>query len=73
MLSPQVLDFPHFSQPFVIESDASGYGIVAVLQQRGRPITFTSKALCPRNQALSAYEREMLTIIHVVQNGNLIW
>lgn len=50
----------------MIENDASGYGIGIVSQQGGRPITFTSKALCPRNQALSAYEREILTIIHAI-------
>ncbi|XP_070681683.1 uncharacterized mitochondrial protein AtMg00860-like [Malus domestica] len=67
MLSPQLLALPDFNKPFVIESDALRHGIGVMLQQEGGPITFTSKALCLRNQALSAYEREMLAIIHTVQ------
>ncbi|KAM2670248.1 hypothetical protein EV1_006207 [Malus domestica] len=66
MLSPQVLALPNFSKPFIIESGASGHGIGAILQQEGRPIAFTSKALSPRNQTMSAYEREMLAIIHAI-------
>lgn len=65
MLSPQVLALPDFNQPSIIESDAFGYGIEAVLQQNGRPIAFTNKALSVRNQSLSTYEREMMTILHV--------
>ena len=47
-----------FSLPFHIETDASGTGIGAVLQQNGHPIAFISKALSPRNQGLSVYEKE---------------
>lgn len=52
-----VLGLPDFSQPFHIETDASGTGVGAVLLQNGHPLAFISKALGPRNLGLSAYER----------------
>ena len=56
-----------FSLPFHIETDASGTGIREVLQQNGHPIAFISKALSPRNQGLSVYEKEYLSILMVVE------
>ncbi|GJZ39353.1 putative mitochondrial protein [Tanacetum coccineum] len=53
-----VLALPNFNEEFIIETDASSYGIGAVLQQQGHPIAFLSKTLAPKHQSLSAYERE---------------
>lgn len=62
MSTPPVLALPDFTQPFVLEADASGFGIGAVLMQSGRPISFLSKALGPKSMALSIYEKEALAI-----------
>ena len=70
MVSAPVLALPDFSIPFVIETDASGGkggGIGAVLAQQGHPIAYLSKALSPKHQHLSAYEKEFLAVALAVE------
>lgn len=66
MTTAPVLALPDFSQEFVVETDACGWGIGAVLMQKGHPIAYISKALSLKNQALSIYEKELLALIYAV-------
>jgi len=61
-----ILSIPDFRKQFIIETDASDVGMGAVLMQEGHPISFLSKAFCPRNQALSTYEKECLALVMAV-------
>jgi len=71
LVSAPVLGMPDFSQKIFIETDASAAGIGAVLQQNGHPIAFVSKALGPKNQTLSIYEKEYLAILMAIDHWRL--
>ena len=63
MSSTPILATPDFSKPFVIECDASGYGLGAILMQDEHPIAFENKKLNKREQLKSTYDKEMLEIM----------
>ena len=64
MSSCPVLAILDISLPFVVECDASGEGIGAVLTQMGHPIAFQSRKLNQSEKGYSIYDKEMLAIMH---------
>ena len=67
-----VLMMPDHTKPFQIETDASKYATGAVLTQLDsngdrHPISFISKTLSPAERNYEIYDRELLAIIHALE------
>jgi hypothetical protein len=60
------LALPDFTKSFHLETDALGTGIGVVLSQNNHPIAYISKALGPKAQAMSTYEKECMELIMAV-------
>lgn len=63
-----MLAFPDFSKHFVIFTDASDYGLGAILSQidvngKDRPITYASRHLNKTEQKYSPIEKEAAALI----------
>lgn len=62
-----ILQYPDFSKPFVVTTDASNFAIGAVLSQgpigSDKPISYASRTLDAAECNLSTTEKEMLAII----------
>ncbi|XP_057786354.1 uncharacterized protein LOC131003815 [Salvia miltiorrhiza] len=67
MTSAPILRLPDFSKTFYVETDASDFGVGAVLLQEAHPIAFFSKKLGPRRRVTSTYHKELYAIVEAVQ------
>lgn len=72
MTSSSVLQHPALSKPFVIETDASDFGVGAVLLQRDdndvlHPLAYESKKLSSTEKGYPIQERELLAVLHALR------
>merc|ERR1711893_172930 len=70
-MSAPILAYPDPSAEFILDTDASGYGIGAVLSQvqegKERVIAYGSKALTKEERRYCVTRRELLAIVHFVK------
>ena len=67
LVSTPVLANPDFSRPFILQTDASEFGLGAVLNQvdtegYDHPVAYFSRKLLPREQRYATVEKECLAI-----------
>lgn len=66
--SPPVLAYPNFAKPFILQTDASEYGIGAVIMNDDRrPIAFISRGLTPAEKNYHITDKELLAIVWAVK------
>lgn len=62
-----MLILPNFQLEFCVDINAFGFGIGAMMQQKGMPMAFFNKGIGMRHQALSIYEKDMLLVLLAVK------
>lgn len=66
LTSSHVLQYPDFTKPFILTTDASNFAIGAVLSQgpigQDRPVAFASRTLTKTEERYSVIEKEFLAI-----------
>jgi len=67
-----VLQYPDFTKPFLLTTDASGTAIGAILSQgqvgKDHPISYASRVLNDAEKNYSTIEKELLAIVYAVQH-----
>jgi hypothetical protein len=72
LITTPVLQYPDFSKPFLLTTDASGYAIGAVLSQRkvgqDLPVAYASRTFNGAELNYSTVEKELLAIVWAVKH-----
>lgn len=66
MTTIPLLSISDFQQIFMVETDASEFGLGAVLSQNNIPVAFYSFTLGVRSREKSIYKKELMTIVKYV-------
>ncbi|CAM4869106.1 unnamed protein product [Rotaria socialis] len=74
LMSKPLLQFPDSQLPFIIQVDASNYGIGAVLMQKPRndeqPVAYMSQKLNKQQQNWNATEKECFAVVSSIRKWN---
>ncbi|MCO5569587.1 hypothetical protein L7F22_023302 [Adiantum nelumboides] len=63
LTSDPVIILPDLLKPFVVQCDACGNSLGAVLMQDGRVVAYESRVFSNRERTLQIYEKEMLAVM----------
>ena len=72
LCSKLILVFPMEDRAFLVKADSSGYAMGAVLSQmcdddKWHPVAYISKSLSPAECNYDIYDKEMLAIMHALE------
>ena len=68
MTSSPVIILPDLRKSFVVQCDACGNSVGAVLMQDGRVVAYESRILQGPERTMQVYEKELLTVIYAVSS-----
>ncbi|MCO5576760.1 hypothetical protein L7F22_030579 [Adiantum nelumboides] len=71
MTSDLVIILPDLLKPFVVQCDACGNNLVAVLMQDGRVVAYECRVFSNREKTIQINEKEMLAVMHALYSWKL--
>jgi phospholipid-translocating ATPase len=74
LICAQILAFPTETDEYILDTDASNYGIGGVLSQiqneKEQVIAYCSRALRPSQRRYCTAKREMLAVVVMISSGS---